>query len=658
MTAVLIWLGLTVGQAAPLAGPTPAGPPAARYDVLVVAPRPFWEPLAPWVHHRQGRGHAVALVEPPASAGATDRLIAAVAADHPLTHVLLVGRPAAGPWGLEEADLPTVPRTGADAPPGDRATPPARRTAIQEAARFERLALAEEPERALSALPVRHPAPGTPTVPTVHVRPRVNLHWGGEAHAATDHPLADVDEDGLPDLAVGRWPATTPAEVATLVAKVLDYESQPVVADAPTPGPPGVLVAAAAEVPDLDARRRIAIVAGVGGFGPLIDGLLETASRQAITTMIPADADVTVAFGSWRSPYCPDPTRASAVSRDGLDGPNLFWTYIGHGHPLRLDAIAVGQNRYPFLTDADLADAGPGTPPSGAGRPVGLLLACYTAAYDFPVPSLAERMVVARGGPIATFGASRIAMPFAMNVLGQELIRLQFGPAETAPTGPGPGGAAALPVAAGPLADRTGPPATLGELLLRGKRRLVAPAEGDEDRATLMTLGRLVSPKPKLLEAELAEHLYLFNLIGDPLLRLPRRAAVPVTVDQAKVRAGTTVAVRAGGLAAGPVRVEVVCRRDRATTPMAGRDEPPGETAADRAAMQATYEAANDRLYAAWTVTLDGRLAAAGGPLAVTIPVEASGPCHVRVAQVVDGVLRTGSCDVLVGRGETDASAR
>lgn len=44
--------------------------------------------------------------------------------------------------------------------------------------------------------------------------------------APSDSAFADVDRDGVPDLAIGRLPVRTPADLATVVQKIFDYETK------------------------------------------------------------------------------------------------------------------------------------------------------------------------------------------------------------------------------------------------------------------------------------------------------------------------------------------------------------------------------------------------------------------------------------------------
>ena len=74
--------------------------------------------------------------------------------------------------------------------------------------------------------------------------------------------------------------------------------------------------------------------------------------------------------------------------------------------------------------------------------PIALLLCCSTGGFDQREDCLAEELLRADGGPAAAIAGSRVTMPYAMSVLGAELLRIYF-------------------------QDR---PATIGELLLAAKR--------------------------------------------------------------------------------------------------------------------------------------------------------------------------------------------
>ena len=127
---------------------------------------------------------------------------------------------------------------------------------------------------------------------------------------------------------------------------------------------------------------------------------------------------------------------------------------------------------------------------------------------------LGEVMVFVFFGPVAVVGGSRITMPYAMAVLGGELMRACF-------------------------SDRQ---PTAGELLLASKRNSVLRDRADEESQMLDSAARAFSPQSSDLEAERREHLALFNLIGDPLLRIPHGGEVRLTVP-ARVTAGEPLEV-------------------------------------------------------------------------------------------------------------------
>ena len=84
------------------------------------------------------------------------------------------------------------------------------------------------------------------TVPTWEVPAKVVARFGSEPTIASDNGYADLDGDALPDLAVGRLTADTPAELAGMVGKILAYERS---------------------VDFGPWRRNVNLMAGLGGFG-------------------------------------------------------------------------------------------------------------------------------------------------------------------------------------------------------------------------------------------------------------------------------------------------------------------------------------------------------------------------------------------------------
>lgn len=422
----------------------------------------------------------------------------------------------------------------------------------------------------------RDPAVRARTIPAFFADAKVNTRWGSEPQIATDNWYADLDDDDIPDLAIGRLPVDTAAELSMLTRRIAAYEQT------------------------LDHslwRQRVNFVAGVGGFGALIDSLLETATKKFLTDGIPTAYDTSMTYGSWRSPYCPDPRRFQQATLDRFNEGCLFWVYIGHGHPLQLDRVQLPNGTHPILTVNDLPRLRAKHAP-----PIAVMLACYTGAYDFSRDCFAEEMVRAEGGPIAALCGSRVTMPYAMAVLSHGMLEEVFKHRRE----------------------------TLGEVLMRAKQRLVKNEPDDAHRQLLDALAATVSPSAKLLPEERREHLHLFNLLGDPLLRirhpLPARVAVPNDVE-----AGQEVEIALESPLAGKATLQLVCRRDRLRVDLPARDD--FESAArDFERFDVSYRLANDRRWL--NEALDWRNPGVFRAM-LKIPPEAHGACHLTLH--VDG---------------------
>jgi hypothetical protein len=502
-------------------------------DVLVICHDDFRPALAPWVELRRDQGHAISFLSnegPPAELQAAIRERAATG---PLRFVVLVGDGGAAP----------------DAPAAAR-----------------RLVLS-----------------------TDHIAAHANRSLGGGPDIATDNTFADLDGDQVPDLAVGRLTADTPADLARMVEKIVAHER----ADH---GP---------------WRRRVHFVAGLGGFGELVDAALESWTKTLITDGVPPAYATTMTYGSWRSPYCPDPRRFRATALHRLNEGALFWVYIGHGRPYELDEVRVPGEVFPILaaSDADQLCC-------QAGAPIALFLACYAGAIDARDDCLAEELLRAPGGPVAVVAGSRVTMPYAMAVLGGEMLKACFHE----------------------------PQPTAGELLLEAKRQMVLRDRSDERSRTLDLAAEAFSPPPVDLEGQRREHLALFNLVGDPLLRIPRPAPLQVAAP-ATAEAGRPLSIQGTTSLAGTCTVELVVRRDRLTFKPPRREEYLG-TPESLDEYQRIYDQANDhRLAVAEIAVTPGDF-----HVELQVPPDARGACHVRAFIVGAESCALGSADLKIVR--------
>jgi len=396
------------------------------------------------------------------------------------------------------------------------------------------------------------------------------VQWHSTPEFPTDSWYADLDDDGVPDVAIGRLPVDSVQDLSFMLGRIIRYEKEAV------PGP---------------WRRQVNLVAGIGGFGPLLDPVVELATKKFLTDGIPSEFRTSMTYGNWRSPYCPNPYQFHEQAVQRFNEGCLFWVYIGHGYPYQLDRVRVPGRSHHILSVTDVAKLD-----NGRGMPIAIFLACYTGAYDQPFDCLAEAMMRAAGGPVAVLAGSRVTMPYGMAVLGSGLMEQYF-------------------------QQRT---ETLGEIVLHAKRQMADDHPEQTRRRLLDLLAKALSPNPKQLADERREHMLLFNLFGDPLMRVPHPNDVTIDVpDQAM--AGTILEVQGTSALAGTAVVELVCRRDQVRRELPPRYRYDNSLQTLRS-YNTAYQQANDKCWSQRSVTVES-----GEFLtALKIPVEARGACHVR----------------------------
>jgi hypothetical protein len=356
-------------------------------------------------------------------------------------------------------------------------------------------------------------------IPTFYLPSTVTARHGSTPTYPTDLPYGDLDGDGMNDVAVGRLPVANSQQLADLVARIAAYETSQDF------GP---------------WRRCMQLTAGVGGFGTLIDGAIESVTRTILTSVLPPDAKPQIAYASPGHTFCPvGDSFGEAVMQRYQNGAR-FWVYAGHGSVDRLNLLKRAANDSAALTEPPAAQpknvrmsadgqwqieslldnrtaADLVTTPGRA--PIAILLACYAGAYDAPNDCLSERMLLAPGGPIAVIAASRLTMPYGNARFGLGLL-------ESAYVG----------------TDDQATPNRLGDAMLAAVVRLQTKADAAAGNSTsasttqLMVdgLAGLISPAGSNLEIERNEHAGLYQLLGDPTLRLQAPQTLSMSVVKAE----------------------------------------------------------------------------------------------------------------------------
>ena len=435
------------------------------------------------------------------------------------------------------------------------------------------------------------------SVPTHLAEAKVNVKWGSEPDIATDNWYADLNDDDIPELAVGRISVDSPAELNLVVRKIIDYE---------TKHSTGLW------------RRRINFIAGVGGFGALADSILERCVRTFITNGIPPGYRTSVTYASWRSPFFPDPRAFRSVTTDRMNEGCLFWVYIGHGHRHHLDLVRVPIGTAPIFEYEDVKSVD-----VSQGSPIAVFLSCYAGAFDHEKDCLAEQLITAPKGPVASICGSRVTMPYAMTVMANEMLKECF-------------------------RNRC---LTLGQIMLRAKTRMVDDTIKGADRWLINALARSISPEPDKLAEERREHLHLFNLIGDPLLRLRHPRPIEIKVDK-RVDANQLLEVEVNSEVSGLCTLELTCPRGELTFPFKGRNKFNGSNIGMLAMSKSYRKANNDR----WT-TIQRPIDGDGLRAQIQLPAELTGSCWIRCFIQADDDFAMGAKKVFVRAPKTEDGA-
>jgi hypothetical protein len=184
--------------------------------------------------------------------------------------------------------------------------------------------------------------------------------------------------------------------------------------------------------------------------------------------------------------------------------------------------------------------------------------------------------------------------------------------------------------------------ATLGEALMFAKRKMAIRESAGGNRLWFDRLAGLLGSSASQREAERHEHIQLFNLLGDPLLKLPIPQWASVTAPRI-VKQGDSVPIEIEAPLAGNATVELVVRRDiLKTSPVARKQF--DFSSSQLKQFQAEYQRANDQ-------QLDQQqqpIRTGAQTFTLQLPADFIGPCHARL--YIDGAdgFALGTADIYV----------
>jgi hypothetical protein len=206
--------------------------------------------------------------------------------------------------------------------------------------------------------------------------------WDGEfGRIPSENRYADVDDDGAPDLAIGRLPVQTPEEADALVAKIAGQ---------------------AEGLKALAGRHLFVTDNSSEDDAPFrADADLVAASLPSGTVILPF-ADATAGADAARQ-----------ALQDGWSSGAAFTHYFGHGGP----TLWADEQVLSVDTAAGIA---------GGGRPTVLFAwACLSQFYQyFWGPSINEALLLLpSGGTLASFGPAGISSPGSQQPLIEAVYR-------------------------------------------------------------------------------------------------------------------------------------------------------------------------------------------------------------------------------------------
>ena len=279
---------------------------------------------------------------------------------------------------------------------------------------------------------------------------------------ASDAAWGDLDGDLVPEVAVGRIPARTAAEVELAVEKILAFERRP----------PSV------------ADLGLPVWAGSPQFGPLIDATATGLLLVMVRMSGPSWASPWIVSGNPNHPLCGwPPDQPTLFSRQVGKG-SVCTALMGHGTEESFFSM-MHRGRQVCYTAADAQrelSRGPPIAPM-------VFFCCRSGDFARSAPCLTEALLFLPGGPVATIGATTESHPLTNYFSGRCL-----------------------------LSELGGKQDRIGSMWLAAQRRAIKQRNFLIERILLGVEGKL---EDQLDQAKLRrDQMLMYALLGDPATRL------------------------------------------------------------------------------------------------------------------------------------------
>src|SRR5579875_475719 len=286
----------------------------------------------------------------------------------------------------------------------------------------------------------------------------------------SDNGYGCLDEDRLPAVAVGRFPARTEDEVRGMVAKTLEYECTPPFSPPEVGGERG------------GWRRRLTILAGIPAYNPLVDRLVEGLALARLSRLSPMWTGRAI-YSNPQSRFCLPDDQLHQRALQYVQAGEAFTLYLGHSNA---EGLYGGRARYLDRDDwSQLCIR--------QGKGVFITFGCNGCQLQgdegegYGLAAMRNA-----NGPAAVIGSHGICFAAMVQLAADGLFESTF--AQT-------------------------PPERLGDSWLALKKGI---AHGKIDAFTFALLDAVDGNRTISQATQRQEHLEMFLLLGDPALRLPK----------------------------------------------------------------------------------------------------------------------------------------